>query len=125
MDFLDDLGNGEIFDTLGNHSGSVNTVGNQLHINDSMGNFNGSIQNFGNNSAIMHDQLGNMVGKISTFGDQVQVHNSMGGLVETISKSGNQFQTRDALGALKSSYDPLSGNISNALGNITGIFKKG
>ena len=73
-----------------------------------------------NGGGFWTDALGHTIEHVKAFGDSIQHFSPTGVLTQTDTPFAGRTLFNNALGQTMASYDPMSGNFSNAIGQLIG-----
>lgn len=109
---------------------------------DQTGHFLQSTEVFGNNHVVRNaagqiiktfhptstggywtDALGHVIERVQTVGDTVQHLSPNGQLLGSTSSLGNQTLFQNTMGQTLMSFDPMTGNVSDAIGQVVGFVR--
>ena len=116
----------DMYDSMGTLAGSVteNSVGHQV-FEDQLGQTMGMFEPGVDSGGTFRDAMGHTVAEVQETVGGHEFHDAQGGLIGTASTDPTgQTSFRDSIGAATGTFDPMTGNMSNAIGQVTGTVQE-
>lgn len=111
----------DMYDSMGTFAGSVteNGLGHQV-FEDQLGQTMGTFEPGIDGGGTFRDSMGHTVAEVQETVGGHEFHDPQGGLMGTASTDPTgQTSFRDSTGAMTGTFDPMTGNMSNAIGEVT------
>lgn len=89
---------------------------------DKFGAVVGTVTPFGDGHLIK-DSLGMVTGRLQMLGDNLMYFDAHNNIVGSAQSFGHQIMQKDALGMTTGMFDPMTGNMTNAIGQLTGMVR--